>query len=256
MQLIPETESIQPGADFSVGIRFLMGEGKHIYWKNPGDSGLPTEITWKLPQGFHVIETQWPFPRKFEQAGDVTFGYENEVIFITRISAPRILKPGIRVMLSAHFKWLLCSEMCIPGETNLKLGLRVENKTPLLRTEWISQFQIARHNMPQKSDKFVMHALLRDQIIQLQLSSLNRNLQDVKDVAVFPEQERIIDYDSDQKLIMNENGVMIDLPLSQYMQKPPSVFKGVLVLRTGRNPADAHALYFDVPLNFDRGDSK
>jgi DsbC/DsbD-like thiol-disulfide interchange protein len=256
VQIIPESETIQPGTVFSAGIRFLMGEGGHIYWKNPGDSGLPTEMSWKLPAGFQAVETQWPVPKRFEEAGDVTFGYEKEVIFITIFSVPPDLKPGTRVTLSARVKWLLCSEICIPGEKNLELELRVENKTPLLRTEWITQFQTVRRSIPEKSAKFVTNASVRGKFIQLQLSLRNGSPPDILNVTVFPEQEGIIDYDSDVKLIKHENGVMIDLPVSQYMQKPPSVFKGVLVMQTSRNTADLHAVYFDVPLRIERGDSK
>ena len=39
-----EVESIQPGQPFWVALRLKMDPGWHTYWKNPGDSGLPTKI--------------------------------------------------------------------------------------------------------------------------------------------------------------------------------------------------------------------
>ena len=34
----------------------------HTYWKNPGDSGSPPIIDWKLPAGFTAGDFEWPHP--------------------------------------------------------------------------------------------------------------------------------------------------------------------------------------------------
>ncbi|MDP3243077.1 MAG: protein-disulfide reductase DsbD family protein, partial [Reyranella sp.] len=48
-ELVSEVATVKPGEPFWVGLRQTMRPKWHTYWKNPGDSGLPTEITWKLP---------------------------------------------------------------------------------------------------------------------------------------------------------------------------------------------------------------
>src|SRR5437870_1574840 len=52
VQLVAETPSIAPAATLWIDVRFAIKPGWHIYWRNPGDSGLPTAIRWDLPAGF------------------------------------------------------------------------------------------------------------------------------------------------------------------------------------------------------------
>jgi DsbC/DsbD-like thiol-disulfide interchange protein len=53
VQLIAENDAIKPGVPFTVALRQEITPGWHTYWTNPGDSGLATNITWDLPEGFH-----------------------------------------------------------------------------------------------------------------------------------------------------------------------------------------------------------
>lgn len=46
---LPASEPVQDGR---VKARLKMDEGWHVYWQNPDDSGIPPEITWKIPDGF------------------------------------------------------------------------------------------------------------------------------------------------------------------------------------------------------------
>ena len=72
---------MEPGSQLCVALALTMEEGWHIYWKNPGDSGLPTSIQWNLPEGFSVEETKWPYPQRFETSGIVSFGYAGELVY-------------------------------------------------------------------------------------------------------------------------------------------------------------------------------
>ena len=53
-ELVPERTALVPGKPITVALRLKMADGWHTYWRNPGDSGLPTTITWKLPDGVGV----------------------------------------------------------------------------------------------------------------------------------------------------------------------------------------------------------
>ncbi|HEY8242212.1 MAG TPA: protein-disulfide reductase DsbD domain-containing protein, partial [Casimicrobiaceae bacterium] len=61
-ELVPAATSAAPGAPATVALRLKMREGWHTYWQNPGDSGLPTTIAWKLPAGVTAGPIQWPAP--------------------------------------------------------------------------------------------------------------------------------------------------------------------------------------------------
>lgn len=42
--LVSEVSEVKAGEPFWVGLRQQIRPHWHTYWKNPGDSGLPTEI--------------------------------------------------------------------------------------------------------------------------------------------------------------------------------------------------------------------
>ena len=80
VNLIQEEETVQPGRPFWVALHLNLEEGWHVYWKNPGDAGIPLKVEWKLPEGFEAGPLQWPFPEKFTMSDMVGFGYKGEVI--------------------------------------------------------------------------------------------------------------------------------------------------------------------------------
>src|SRR5258706_12459774 len=50
-QLLAERTAAQPAKPITVGLQLRMAPEWHTYWKNPGDSGVPTRIQWILPEG-------------------------------------------------------------------------------------------------------------------------------------------------------------------------------------------------------------
>ncbi len=130
-ELLADVDSIQPGASFRLGIRIQMKPGWHVYWRNPGDAGMATDVRFDLPEGFQVGPIQWPAPLRFQQPGGIDgFGYESEVILTARVTAPRKLDPGSAVALRASVDWLACKELCIPGDANVSVSLPVGKARP------------------------------------------------------------------------------------------------------------------------------
>ena len=127
--LVAEHNAIVPGQSFTIGLKLKMAPQWHTYWKNPGDSGLPTKIKWTLPEGFVAGEIQWPAPLYLEDAGIVSFAYEHEVLLITEITAPATLPLEQRITLLAKASWLECKESCLPGKADLEITLPVASST-------------------------------------------------------------------------------------------------------------------------------
>src|SRR2546428_13700258 len=73
--LVPEPPSATPGSTIWVDLHLQVKPGGHIYWQNPGDSGLPTAIDWSLPFGFSAGQIRWPVPEHFVQNGIGNYGY-------------------------------------------------------------------------------------------------------------------------------------------------------------------------------------
>ena len=121
--LLADTSSIVPGKPFTVGLRLQMAPHWHTYWQNSGDAGLPTKIAWQLPDGFKAGALQWPIPTRIDSAGDiVNYGYSEQAVLLTEITPPAQLPPG-EISLRAKADWLVCADLCVPGEANLALRL-------------------------------------------------------------------------------------------------------------------------------------
>lgn len=124
--LIADTSAVEPGKPFRVGVKLAMHRHWHVYWENPGDSGVATSIQWSLPQGFTAGPVQWPAPHRFDLSGGlVNFGYEDVVVLVSTITPPAELTSA-SVDLSASVSWLVCDpEHCLPGSASLRLTLPV-----------------------------------------------------------------------------------------------------------------------------------
>src|SRR5262249_13582465 len=64
-RLLAETDTVTTGRTLWLDLHLDIKPGWHVYWRNPGDSGLPTAITWQLPAGFGAGEIAWPVPEHF-----------------------------------------------------------------------------------------------------------------------------------------------------------------------------------------------
>ncbi len=121
--LIADTTAIVAGKPFTVGLRLKMAPHWHTYWQYPGDAGLPTTIAWQLPDGFKADPIQWPIPEKIDSPGDiVNYGYSDEVVLLTEITPPAQIAEK-EITLKAKTEWLVCAEICVPGDATLELKL-------------------------------------------------------------------------------------------------------------------------------------
>jgi thiol:disulfide interchange protein DsbD len=124
-ELVAERDALVPGEPITVALRLAAIPGWHTYWRNPGDSGEPTRIAWRLPPGFSAGGIEWPVPERIPVGPLMNFGYHGEVLLLTRIVPPADLPAGKPVTLRAKANWLVCEVNCIPEEGELELALPV-----------------------------------------------------------------------------------------------------------------------------------
>lgn len=101
----------------------------HTYWKNPGDSGLATQLQWDVPPGIKPGEIEWPIPQKIAIGSLANFGYENQVLLPVPFAIDSSFKPTPgqdKLSIQLQASWLVCKEECIPqeGRFNLQLPLQ------------------------------------------------------------------------------------------------------------------------------------
>ena len=143
--------AVAPGETFTIVLRETINPGWHTYWRNPGDSGEPTTLTWTLPAGWRAGEIQWPAPEAVPFSILVNYGYEGEVLFPVEVSVPANARPGSTVTLNAAAYWLVCSDVCVPEDATLTLDVPVAAQgrdDP----QWATRIAAAVANTPRRQD--------------------------------------------------------------------------------------------------------
>ncbi len=125
VEMVALGPAIAPGGTQQVGLVLRLEPHWHVYWINPGDSGEPPKIAWKLPAGITAGPMQFPIPKRLPLGPLMDFGYEDKVAFPVTIAAASTLKPG-PVHLDAQVSWLVCAQVCIPGKAHMGIDLTVQ----------------------------------------------------------------------------------------------------------------------------------
>ena len=117
-----------------VGLQLAHKPEWHTYWKNSGDSGLPTVLQWTLPAGVTAGDIAWPLPKKIPIGNLANYGFEGTVLLpvpltITKDFKPPVLGNDLEVKLKAA--WLVCRRECIPEEGEFSLKIPVKGSTGL-----------------------------------------------------------------------------------------------------------------------------
>jgi thiol:disulfide interchange protein DsbD len=124
-ELVAERGAVQPGEPLRIGLLLQHIPHWHTYWRNPGDSGLPTTLSWTLPAGSQAGEIDWPAPKRLPIGPLVNYGYEGELLLPLSYTPPADARPGSTLSLQAKATWLVCRDVCIPESATLTLQLPV-----------------------------------------------------------------------------------------------------------------------------------
>lgn len=121
-------QGVEPGKPVWVGLQLTHQPEWHTYWKNSGDSGLPTQLDWQLPAGIDAGEIAWPTPKKIPIGTLANYGYEKTVLLPVPLTvAPGFAGNQLEVKLKAA--WLVCRKECIPQEGDFALSIPVRSST-------------------------------------------------------------------------------------------------------------------------------
>lgn len=244
VQLIQEKETIQPGQPFWVALHFEIEKDWHIYWKNPGDIGMPLKIDWQLPSGFQAAPLEWPYPEKFTAADMVGFGYSGDVVLLSLITPPKNLEAGSDHKIGAQMEWLVCSAlMCQPGSASTELTIKVDDDEPKLSKD-AALFEKGRKGLPLSDVEITVNR--NDGILQLQLPKFK---DPVTQATFFPEEQEIVDMEVSPSINELKDFYVISLKEKEEGTSL-QLLKGVLVLELG-DSKQIEAIEVNSPIQTD-----
>ena len=127
-QVVSDVTAAKQGQTFTLGVLFKMKPEWHIYWHNPGDSGLATSVNFELPEGMEAGPILWPAPTRFMQPGDILgYGYEHSVLLAAKVIVAGDFTGVTNIPIHAKIRWLSCKDVCVPGKADIEWNLPLSN---------------------------------------------------------------------------------------------------------------------------------
>jgi thiol:disulfide interchange protein DsbD len=228
-ELVSDTKAIRPGVPFRVALRLAMEPEWHTYWENPGDTGLPTTLEWKLPKGFKAGDLIFPYPHRFAAGSYVSYGYEGEILILQEITPRADLPLGEDIYLGARADWTVCrADLCMPGgaDLGLELGVSLEAAPD---GYWTNRFAKASALTPAAPDGWKAEARVDDKTLIVTLTPDADH--DPGAVEVYERKPGLIEHEKAPKIERDGQSVAITLELAR--RKAPERVDLVLVAPNG-----------------------
>ena len=230
-ELVTDKSGAQPGKPALVGLKLRMEPQWHTYWKNPGDSGLPTKIQWVLPEGWKAGEIQWPYPNPLPVGPLMNYGYEDEVVLLAELTPPASAAPG-PVSIKARAEWLVCKDVCIPEKGELDMVLAVSPAEPSANPRWQAHIERARNQLPVDVAGWKYQSALRGKSLVVRMTAPEGAAPPAR-AAFFPEQEGVIEPAAAQKITRDARAITLEMKLADPVPAGLSSVKGVAVSDSG-----------------------
>jgi len=249
--LVTSQSHIVPGQPFTVAVHLVHAKHWHTYWLNPG-TGLATSVTWKLPEGWKASDILWPTPHTIvDDHGAVTgSGYEGDLLLPITITPPLNAVQGTPITLSATVAWLMCNDVCKPGEAEVSASVTVSDHS-LEDAQWSEKIKTTLAELPRVEAKWKLSALKSTRGIILTCKPISDDAIAAKpeDIHFFSE-DGLIAYDQPQG-VSKQTGTELTLPISADVPQTTHLV-GVLSSRTAWLEHDTlKGLRVDIPISND-----
>ena len=215
-------EGVAPGKPLWLGLQIQHAKDWHTYWKNPGDSGLPTTVEWKLPPGLKAGDIAWPTPKLFPIGHLANYGYEGTVL----LPVPFTVTPdmqGSELTVQLDAAWLVCRKECIPEEGSFTLRLPVG---PAIATQ-ARAFDDAASRVPRPQAAGDSHVAPSDKALAVNVTTLPPDWVGQK-LAFFPETSGVVEPGAAWTQRWEGNTWRAEIPLSSQRAESPGLMPVVL----------------------------
>ena len=121
-----------------LGLEFRLAPGWKIYWRTPGEAGLPPTLDLQTAEITPVAATiNWPIPKRFNAFGFDNFGYETAVILPVDVTGH---SRGETLQLRGQLEALVCSDICVPLAGDVGITVPAGPALASLDAQAIAQF--------------------------------------------------------------------------------------------------------------------
>jgi thiol:disulfide interchange protein len=232
--LAAQTQSAAPGSTLYVALIQNIDTGWHTYWRNPGDAGEPTRITWTLPAGWRAGDIVWPAPKRLPVGPLMNYGYEDQAILASPIEVPASAKVGETAHIAAKAQMLVCADVCVPQEADLTLEVPITAGGGAADPTWGAAITSALAAAPKPSGLAATYQLsgttLKLAVAGPALAGLSG-----ADAYFYPQTPGLIDQANPQAIDLGAQGLTFAATAGEDLKSPPAIIAGVV------ETADGHA---------------
>ncbi len=135
-------------ATLPLGLQVDLHDGWHIYWRSPGEAGLPPSLSVE-PGSENVASAAflWPAPRQsIEQGQLVTRTYSGNVLLPVRL---HLEQPGRPATLVAGIDYQVCDQICIPVRVDARLHVPAGTATPSSHARLVAEAEARVPGLPE-----------------------------------------------------------------------------------------------------------
>lgn len=254
ISLVPSSSSLYHNEGVVwIALHMDILDGWHVYWRNPGDAGLPTEIRWQEYPGLEPGEIHWPVPSRFDEDGITTYGYSDEVLLPVPVRFTEASSQSSdNTVLSVQANWLVCKDICIPESGSAELRLNSEGVFTDYDASASARVHHTLEHLPAAADGWDATGTIDGTSIRVVMTPPeDTNLPlDPSTLYFYAYDGSILEHTAPQQMRLDGRNMELILPTSRYMPSQTDRLEGILVAEPAREGSTAvQALEFDIPLS-------
>lgn len=228
-KLVVDSYSPEKDSTITLGVFINLQDDWHIYWRNPGDSGLPTEIDLTLPKEITASEIKFPIPQKFSSDEIVNYGYEHQVLFLFDLYVPKNYNSK-ELIVSAKITSLICKEQCKAFDTTVAINLDL-SKDFIAEKNISSLFESTEKMLPMQNQSLSIIAETRSNYTYLKIFVNENEKQIIKNIQFYPYETGVYKNSVKQSITLKENYFEILLEPDQFRVTDPQTINGIIIIK-------------------------
>ena len=226
-------QGLSAGSPVWLGLSLQHQHGWHTYWKNAGDSGLPTQLDWELPAGVNAGPVAWPLPDKLSVADLTNYGFEGQTLLGVPLTIAPTFKPASSTLdIKLKASWLVCRQECIPQEGQFRLSVPLRSS----QGAHAAEFEALLQSQPQRLRNAALRAEIGTNTLRLHISGWP-DAWPGKTIELFPELNEVVESAAERHAHARQSwqagAWSAELPLSSLRSSEPRKFPLLLVATVG-----------------------
>ena len=237
-RLVVDSFSPKKDSVISIGVLISLKDDWHIYWRNPGDSGIATDIEFNLPNGITASDIKFPVPEIFAADEIINYGYSHQVLLMSELFIPNDYQKK-EISITAKLTSLICKDLCKAFDTTVTINLDI-SKSYLAEINISDLFKSNINSLPQKNHRIKTSVTSKSDSVYLRI--IGDEVNNANSVRFLPYEPGMFRNSINQNTIKKENHLELIIELDPFRVKDPTEVNGIIILN------DVHTKAYEIKI--------